>query len=540
MPIREGWASRQSPLKTTPVSFTAPNSSPVAAPPPIGTGNRDEILAHLLQQPRGPAPLSMGEAVVGGLSKGLEGWALGNKLSADEKKKKDSGTMMARILLGDKVAEGDPKFAQMATLLAGGDYAPSSELIEQRMGFGKPDPKWVDETIAGIGPGQRNNVTNEWNAFPAGSVDKPTPYTELAKAYSDFQNGLLDQAGYIARVEQINAAAEAEAAGGDGMFGGTSVEATALNYLVENNVLTPQQAAEVAAGKTITGPNGEIIFMTPSGIFSQASPDAPPTPLLPQQPQAPDNMLPAPPSPVGTDIFAQPQAMPNGQQSVPQPPQQPGQQPGARPGMIPLTDPKPAGPLSPATQKAILQADENIQAGQQVIASMERALEINDIAMSGPGAETQGYITSLWGDKAGVATEELKNIVLTQALSQLKLVFGALPTEGERKILIEIQGSVTQSPEVRRGIYQRAMEAAAKRMEFNRQRAEGLRSGAYFEPEYGLAGTDGADTDMPDEMQEIMEQAQEAIEAGADPEAVRQRLRERGVDDSFLGSLSNE
>ncbi|PWE57585.1 hypothetical protein DEM27_05675 [Metarhizobium album] len=52
-------------------------------------------------------------------------------------------------------------------------------------------------------------------------------------------------------------------------FSGNSVEAQALNGLMESGQLTPDQAQQIAAGKTITGPNGEIIFMTPQGVFGQ-------------------------------------------------------------------------------------------------------------------------------------------------------------------------------------------------------------------------------------------------------------------------------
>lgn len=61
--------------------------------------------------------------------------------------------------------------------------------------------------------------------------------------------------------------------GGDGeggfRFSGNSVEAQALNGLMDSGALTPAQAQQLAAGKTITGPNGEIIFMTPEGVFSR-------------------------------------------------------------------------------------------------------------------------------------------------------------------------------------------------------------------------------------------------------------------------------
>lgn len=61
-----------------------------------------------------------------------------------------------------------------------------------------------------------------------------------------------------------------------GMFSGNSVDAQALNELVRTGQLTREQAAQFAAGKTVTGPNGEQLFLTPQGVFSAPAPNAAP------------------------------------------------------------------------------------------------------------------------------------------------------------------------------------------------------------------------------------------------------------------------
>ncbi len=66
---------------------------------------------------------------------------------------------------------------------------------------------------------------------------------------------------------------------GKEMFTGKSVEAQGLNYLIAQGSLTKEQASNVAAGKPVTGPNGEIIFMTPQGIFQQPPDGSAPTPV---------------------------------------------------------------------------------------------------------------------------------------------------------------------------------------------------------------------------------------------------------------------
>lgn len=144
-------------------------------------------------------------------------------------------------------------------------------------------------------------------------------------------------------------------------------------------------------------------------------------------------------------------------------------------------------PLSATAQKELFEADEGIQAGESVISALDKALELNDKALSGPGAGTLGKVGSWVGVDSAVATEDLKNIVTAQALENLKATFGGMPTEGERKILLEIQGSVDQAPEVRRGIYERAKALAARRIEFSKKKAAQLRSGEYFS-EQGPSG----------------------------------------------------
>ncbi len=142
------------------------------------------------------------------------------------------------------------------------------------------------------------------------------------------------------------------------------------------------------------------------------------------------------------------------------------------------------GMPSATIAKEIFESDEGMLAGQNVVTALDRALELNEKAYSGPLAAQRGYAGSLLGagNDAAVATEDLKNIVTAQALESLKATFGSMPTEGERKILLEIQGSVNQAPKVREGIYKRAKEMAQRRIQFNQQKARSLRDQTYFAP----------------------------------------------------------
>lgn len=142
-------------------------------------------------------------------------------------------------------------------------------------------------------------------------------------------------------------------------------------------------------------------------------------------------------------------------------------------------------PMNSTIQKEIFEADDAVLAGESVVNSLGRALELNQTAFDGPFAEQRAYGAAMLGDQAGRATLQLKNEVTSQALDQLKAIFGGMPTEGERKILLEIQGSADQPRAVREAIYKRAIEAANRRIAANRQKAGALRSGTYFDPSYG-------------------------------------------------------
>jgi len=160
-------------------------------------------------------------------------------------------------------------------------------------------------------------------------------------------------------------------------------------------------------------------------------------------------------------------------------PDDPRYQTFALTGKMPRED---AQPLTATDKKAILESDEMVLATKGALPLIDRALELNDQAYSGPTAGIRGMIGGNLGMDAGEATMELDNVVTSQALGQLKAIFGAAPTEGERKILMDIQGSVSQPPEVRKAIFERAKQAAQRRLEFYQQRANEMRGGEYYKP----------------------------------------------------------
>lgn len=136
--------------------------------------------------------------------------------------------------------------------------------------------------------------------------------------------------------------------------------------------------------------------------------------------------------------------------------------------------------LSATDKKAIMEAEESVLSAQNAIEALNQAKAISPKAYVGPTAGIRGYATSLVGSEAGEATQEMENIVSTNALGQLKAIFGGNPTEGERKILLQIQGSASQPDAVRQKIFDRGIALAQRRLEFNQRRAEDLKGGTFY------------------------------------------------------------
>ena len=140
-------------------------------------------------------------------------------------------------------------------------------------------------------------------------------------------------------------------------------------------------------------------------------------------------------------------------------------------------------PLSVADRNAILKADEAVEAAKGVISNLKDAKVLSERAFEGP---TAGMRATIFGNLGSYsrddarATLEYDNLITTNALGQLKTIFGGNPTEGERKILLEIQGSSSQPASVRASILKRAQEAVERRQAVMQERADEMRGGSYY------------------------------------------------------------
>lgn len=99
--------------------------------------------------------------------------------------------------------------------------------------------------------------------------------------------------------------------------------------------------------------------------------------------------------------------------------------------------------------------------------SMTKAKDLNLRALGGSLAKLEQGVARLTGvGKGKVAdTTEMKAIATSTILPQLKQIFGGNPTEGEREILLQLQGAdETLLPEERERLFNTALEMAANRV----------------------------------------------------------------------------
>jgi hypothetical protein len=141
----------------------------------------------------------------------------------------------------------------------------------------------------------------------------------------------------------------------------------------------------------------------------------------------------------------------------------------------------PTGPVRPSQGRV------GPMTATAALSLFQQARQLNDKAMGFTGAGALASAGSILPEmirpEAVDATQNLDNILQTAALPQLKAIFGGMPTEGERKILLDVQGSSSKPPAVRKEIFDRAERAIQARLKFGSEKVKRLREGTYFSGE---------------------------------------------------------
>jgi len=183
-------------------------------------------------------------------------------------------------------------------------------------------------------------------------------------------------------------------------------------------------------------------------------------------------------------------------------------------------------PLTATDKKAIMEADEMVMTNSSVIDNLKQAKVLSKDAFGFKGAGIVSQAGSLIGNDASQATVEMDNLITQNALGQLKAVFGGAPTEGERAILMQIQGASSQPDAVRQKIFDRAIEMANKRLKFNQQKADELRGGTYYNKKDGNSQPEKKTLTPPSSSD--LQAAKQRIANGAPRDAVIKFLEESG------------
>lgn len=141
-----------------------------------------------------------------------------------------------------------------------------------------------------------------------------------------------------------------------------------------------------------------------------------------------------------------------------------------------------ANKLSATEEKEYFEALDNATASQRASEALQHALKLSGDAFSGGLADvgaaivrnTPGNVLGTDLNRGAVATKELNSVMTEQALGQLKTIFGGNPTEGERKILLDMQASSRLSKPEREALINRALEAVRRRGEVETEKARAI------------------------------------------------------------------
>ena len=146
--------------------------------------------------------------------------------------------------------------------------------------------------------------------------------------------------------------------------------------------------------------------------------------------------------------------------------------------------------LSKDERDRIFKARDRIASSAESISGLSAARQLSSQAYEGPLAGARAQAAAALPDQIEPAgakeTIEFDMILKQQVLPQLKTIFGAAPTEGERKILLDLQGSSSLPRAVRNKILDNAIAAANRRMQADQEEVESILGGTYFRtPERG-------------------------------------------------------
>jgi hypothetical protein len=138
--------------------------------------------------------------------------------------------------------------------------------------------------------------------------------------------------------------------------------------------------------------------------------------------------------------------------------------------------------LSPAEITMKKEAEDTIATGKQSLADLKQAYALNPNSLAGGWMDKgQQWLAEAAGSKDPtiVNTRILNNLLGSQGLAKLKSTFGGNPTEGERAIMLELEGIGSKTKEERAAIIKRTYKVLQDKQAREQARLDQINSGAY-------------------------------------------------------------
>jgi len=138
--------------------------------------------------------------------------------------------------------------------------------------------------------------------------------------------------------------------------------------------------------------------------------------------------------------------------------------------------------LSPPELKLKTETEDLVASTEQALKNLQRAYALNPNTFDTSAIDTaQRKILEVAGSKDPkvLATRELENLLSKGAIEKLRASFGGNPTEGERKILLSLEGLESKSIEERKLIMLNAYDALKITQARHKARLKDIVSGVY-------------------------------------------------------------